>query len=148
VIFYVVFIIDILIMTELSSTIQLSTKQGLVIDVVVGELIDKLTENNQHETIPKEQFIFYLCSLVLDHISKVIKDNKITSDERVELIIDIICVLLDQLPLDKNVKNFLCAFIEDGEIKNIIKDLDERGTQRCMGCFGKLFRACIRTSNT
>lgn len=130
------------------SDIKVSNLSGIVIDSIIDEILNKIKNDNKLETIPQNQVLLYLCSLVLEHTKDSLKDNNITSEERVELITDVICLLVNQLPLNEPLKKLIQCFINDGDIQKLLEELDDTTSKQCRGCFGKVFRACIRSNNS
>lgn len=126
-------------MAELSPTIELSNLQVLLVETVANEIVAKLTKEDIR--LSNEHIIAYLCSLVLD----AIKDHKITPAERVSIVTNIICVVINQLPLPEHIKRVLYSFINDGEIQELLEEYEAHVSQKCVGCFGKVFRACLRS---
>jgi uncharacterized membrane protein YheB (UPF0754 family) len=129
------------------SNITLTNTQAIITDALLNELINKVLKNNNYEKISENKLLPYLCSLVLEHTRDSLKDRQITSEERVDLITNIMYVLVKRLPLKDSLKDVLINFITDDEIQNLIEDLDKTAGTKCMRFFGKIFRACVRSNS-
>lgn len=129
------------------SDIELSSLNSLVAEAIINETLDKINKDNTLSTLSENHILLYLCSLVLESTKEHLKDEKITSEERVQLITDVICVVITRMPISDALKKFLHCFVKDGEIKKIIKDADEHASSKVSGCFGRIFRACMRSSS-
>lgn len=129
------------------SDIKVSGLNSLIINTIIDESMTKIKEDKEIETIKNEQLLLYLCTIVLEKSKKALKDNKVSSKERVEIITDIISVLISKLPLSEPLKKVLYCFINDGEIQKILVELEENVSGNCMRFLGPLFRACIKSKN-
>lgn len=126
---------------------KVSQLSSLIVEAIIERSFEQINKNQSVDSIPQSQLLLYLCSVVLEHANKSLADNKITGSERVELLIDIVGTLVSRLPLSDAVTSVLMRFINDGEVEKLIEELDQQTTQKCRGCFGKLFRACVRSNN-
>lgn len=129
------------------SDVKVSPLASLIVEAIIDRSLEKINKNQSVDSIPQSQLLLYLCSVVLEHANDSLDDNKITGSERVALLVDIISILVSRLPLSDALKNVLMRFINDGEVEKLIEELDQQTTQKCRGCFGKLFRACVRSNN-
>lgn len=129
-------------MTDIYVT-KLSTT---IVESIINESLDRINKDNTLADIPPEQVLLYICTLVLERTKEGLKDQVITSDERVQVITEIVCVLVERLPLSEPLKKIVKCFINDGEIQKLIEELDEKATGKCMKCFGPLLRACIKSN--
>jgi hypothetical protein len=126
--------------------LELSALNTLIVETIIDDVLYKLNKDNTYMDVPKNQFLLYLCSLVLEKTKESLLDNRITSEERVLIITEIISALLSRLPISDALKKVFTCFIKDGEIQKILVELEEKASRKCMGWFGKIFRACMRSS--
>lgn len=127
------------------SDIKVSELNARIVEMVINESIAKLKEDKELDDIKNERLLLYLVTIVLEKSKEALKDNKVSSQERVEIIVEIIIVLVSRLPLSEPLKNVLYNFINDGEIQKIIAELEENTNKKCMRCFLPLFRACMKS---
>lgn len=131
------------------ADINVSKTNSLVADAIIENLLKKInTSADDINKMSQYKLLMYLCTTVLVQTKASLSDQKITSDERVKLITDIVVVLIDRLPLGDSSKNVLKTVINDGEIQRLIEELDEKASKKCMACFGAFARACSRSSSS
>lgn len=125
-------------MSITTNTLELSSLQMVLIETISNQIVSKITQEDVK--LSNEHIIAYLCSLVLD----AIKDKKVTSEERILIVTRVICMVINELPLDESVKNRVVNFINDGEIQELLMEYETHASKKCMLCFGKLFRICLK----
>lgn len=127
------------------TDIQVNKLSAMVAETIINESLDIINKDKTLDDVPPEQVLLYICTLVLERTKEGLKDQVITSEERVQLITEIVCALVERLPLSEQIKNTVNYFIKDGEIQKLIENVDEKATGKCMKWFGPLFRACVKS---
>lgn len=127
------------------SDIEVSGLNARIIEMIIDESMSKIKEDKGIGSIKNERLLLYLTTIVLEKSRKALKDNKVSSKERVEIITDVISVLITRLPLTDPLKKVLYRFINDGEIQKILAEIEDNTSKKCMRCFLPLFRACMKT---
>jgi hypothetical protein len=127
------------------STINVSEFKALVIEMAINESLEEINKNKDFKNIKQENMLLYLCTLVLEKTQSSLEDKKITQDERIEIITNVISVLIARLPFSEALKSVFLCFINDGEIQKILCELEDKTSKKCMRCLGPLFRACMKS---
>jgi uncharacterized membrane-anchored protein YjiN (DUF445 family) len=126
--------------------VAVSKLNALIVETIIDEVLTKLNKDDDLKNIQQNKVLLYLITVVLEQTKESLKDHKITSDDRVKLITDVVCVLIERLPLSEPLKKVLKCFINDGEIQKLLEELDNKITSKCMNWFGVVFRACARSN--